>query len=54
MLDLFAGEPLDLERVIAASGRPMVEAALALARLETAGWLVSTGGWFERAPDGAS
>jgi DNA processing protein len=53
VLDLFAGEPLDLERVIAGSGRPMAEAALALARLETTGWLVSTGGWFERAPDGA-
>ncbi len=52
VLDLFAGEPLDLERVIAGSGRPMAEAALALARLEMAGWLVSIGGWFERAPGG--
>jgi DNA processing protein len=50
VLDLFAGEPLDLERVIAASGRSMADAALALARLEMTGWLVSTGGWFERAP----
>ena len=50
MLDLFAGDPLDLERVIAVSGRPLADAALALARLETAGWLVRTGGWFERAP----
>jgi DNA processing protein len=53
VLDVFAGEPLDLERVIAVSGRPMAEAALALARLEMAGWLVSTGGWFERAPGGS-
>jgi DNA processing protein len=50
VLDLFAGDPLDLERVIAVSGRPLADAALALARLETAGWLVRTGGWFERAP----
>jgi DNA processing protein len=49
VLDLFAGEPLDLERVIVASGRPMADAALALARLEMTGWLMSTGGWFERA-----
>jgi DNA processing protein len=50
VLDLFADEPLDLERVIVVSGRSIAEAALALARLETAGWLVRTGGWFERVP----
>ena len=50
VLDLFVGEPLDLERVVAESGRPLAEAALSLARLETAGWLVRTGGWFERVP----
>jgi DNA processing protein len=50
VLDLFAGEPLDLERVVAESGRPLADAALSLARLETAGWLVRTGGWFERVP----
>jgi len=53
ILDLFAGEPLDLERVMAASGRPLVDAALALARLEIAGWLAASGGWFERLPGGA-
>jgi DNA processing protein len=52
LLDLFAGEPLDLERVMAASGRSLADAALALARLETAGWLMATGGWFERTPGG--
>jgi len=34
-------------------GKALAEAALALARLEMAGWLVSTGGWFEREPGGA-
>jgi DNA processing protein len=54
VLDLFGGEPLDLEGVVAASGRALSEAALALARLEASGWLVRTGGWFERATEVAS
>jgi len=50
VLALFGDQPLDLERVLAASGLSMTESALALARLESAGWLLRTGGWFERAP----
>jgi len=50
VLALFGDQPLDLERVLAASGLSMTESALALARLEAAGWLLRTGGWFERAP----
>ena len=38
---------------MAASGRPLVDAALALARLETGGWLAVNGGWCERLPGGA-
>jgi DNA processing protein len=53
VLDLFGAEPLDLERVVTSSGWAVSEAALALARLETAGWLVRTAGWFERAPEGS-
>jgi DNA processing protein len=51
VLDLFADEPLDLERVIAVSGRPMADAALALARLEAGGWLSRSGSWFEHAAE---
>jgi DNA processing protein len=49
VLELFDDEPLDLEAVISRSGLGLASAALALARLEAAGWLVRTGGWFERA-----
>jgi DNA processing protein len=50
VLELFGDQPLDLERVRATSGLTITESALALARLEASGWLVRTGGWFERAP----
>ncbi len=53
VLELFGDQPLDLERVRATAGLSMTESALALARLETAGWLLRTGGWFERAPGGS-
>ena len=49
VLELFGDEPLDLERVVVAAGRPIADVALSLARLEATGWLVRTGGWFERA-----
>ncbi len=48
ILDLFAGGGLELEEVVARSGRPVGEVALALGRLESGGWLLDTGGWFER------
>jgi DNA processing protein len=50
VLELFGDEPLDLERLLSMSGLTMTETALSLARLEAAGWLLRTAGWFERAP----
>jgi DNA processing protein len=52
VLELFGDEPLDLERVLATSGLTLTDSALALARLESTGWLMRTGGWYERAPGG--
>jgi DNA processing protein len=54
VLALFGDQPLDLQRVQAHCGLTIDDSALALARLETAGWLMRTGGWFERAPGGAA
>ena len=34
--------------VIAATGDPLAVVAMALGRLEAGGWLVQSGGWFER------
>jgi DNA processing protein len=49
LLECFGGEPLDLDSVIAATGESLADAAMALGRLEAGGWLVQSGGWFERA-----
>jgi DNA processing protein len=54
VLALFGDQPLDLQRVQAHSGLTIDDSALALARLEVAGWLMRTGGWFERAPGGVA
>jgi predicted Rossmann fold nucleotide-binding protein DprA/Smf involved in DNA uptake len=54
VLDLFSDAPLDLEHLLAVSGRDMGSTVLSLARLEADGWLLRTGGWFERAPEPAS
>lgn len=40
-------EPCTLDRMVAVTGLALVDAALAAARLERAGWLVETNGWFE-------
>jgi DNA processing protein len=48
VLDLFGSDPVDVERVVSLTGRSLPDAALALARLEAAGWLSRVGGWFER------
>jgi DNA processing protein len=48
LLECFGGEPLDLDSVIAATGESLAEVAMALGRLEAGGWLVQSGGWFER------
>jgi hypothetical protein len=43
-----SGEPLDLDALIAATGDPLPVVAMALGRLEAGGWLMQSGGWFER------
>lgn len=40
-------EPRTIEGVMLLTGATLGEAALLLARLESSGWLVETGGWFE-------
>ena len=53
ILDLFDAEPLSLDdvatRARAAVGVSFGATAVSLGRLETSGWLICTGGWFERA-----
>jgi len=48
VLDAAGWEPVTLEQILAASGRPLGEVVLALDRLEADGWIVRRGGWFER------
>jgi DNA processing protein len=48
LLECFGGEPLDLDSVIAATGESLAEVAMALGRLEAGGWVIQSGGWFER------
>jgi len=48
LLDLFDGTGLELEELVARSGRGVADVALALGRLEAGGWVLDTGGWFER------
>ena len=48
LLDLFDGSGLELEELVARSGRTVADVALALGRLEAGGWVLDTGGWFER------
>ncbi|MEZ5218254.1 MAG: DNA-processing protein DprA [Ilumatobacteraceae bacterium] len=47
ILDAFDGDPLTLDQVCLRAGEPIAAVALAVGRLEAAGWLVDTGGWFE-------
>jgi DNA processing protein len=42
-------EPRTLDSIASSTGMPLVDAALAAARLERSGWLVEAGGWFEPA-----
>jgi DNA processing protein len=48
LLELFGADALTLDTVVLRSGRPLPEVAVALGRLEVAGWLIRTGAWFER------
>jgi hypothetical protein len=53
ILDLFDAEPLSLDDVAARArdslGVSFGATAVSLGHLETSGWLICTGGWFERA-----
>jgi hypothetical protein len=53
LLDACRSEPRTLEAVSQLCGRSLVDTALALARLEHAGWLRETSGWFEAIDDWA-
>lgn len=39
--------PRAIEAIVLLTGAAIGEAAMLLARLERAGWLIETGGWFE-------
>lgn len=48
LLDALADGPRCLSELIGSTGSELAEVARALGRLEAAGWVVATGGWFER------
>jgi DNA processing protein len=48
VLERCGRDPCTIEAVVSDLGLPVPEAAMALARLERAGWLREAGGWFER------
>ncbi len=48
ILDALGCEPLTLDGLVARARRELADVALALGRLETQGWVMCTGGWFER------
>jgi DNA processing protein len=50
LLTLISGEPIDIDRLVQLSGRSLVDVAVALGRLESAGWIIQTGAWFETVP----
>jgi DNA processing protein len=54
LLDLFGTDALTLDTVVLRAGRPLPDVAVALGRLEGAGWVVRTGAWFERATPAGS
>jgi DNA processing protein len=54
LLDLFGTDALTLDTVVLRAGRPLPEVAVALGRLEGAGWVLRTGAWFERATPASS
>ncbi len=53
LIDSCRSEPQTLEAISQLCGRSIVDTALALARLEHAGWLRETSGWFEAIDDWA-
>jgi DNA processing protein len=48
LLDALGCEPATFEQLVLASGRPPAEVGMALAHLERDGWVVGSGGWWER------
>ncbi len=47
VLDAFGGDPLTLDQLLLRTGLPLAVVAVAVGRLEAAGWLAETGGWYE-------
>ena len=54
VLDLLGTDPVQIDQLVQRTELTLVEVALSLGRLEADGWIVRTGGWFERAVDGVS
>lgn len=48
LLEVLGCEPMTIDHVVARSRRELADVALALGRLESQGWVMCTGGWFER------
>ena len=48
MLDAVGWEPCSIETLMVRTGRSLGELALALDRLDDAGWIARRGGWVER------
>jgi predicted Rossmann fold nucleotide-binding protein DprA/Smf involved in DNA uptake len=53
LIDACRSQPLTLEALSEQRGWSLVDTALAVARLEHAGWLRETAGWFEAIDDWA-
>jgi len=45
--DLCAQRPCTIDSLVIGSGRTLVEVAMAMARLEQAGWVAQADGWFQ-------
>jgi DNA processing protein len=48
VLDALGWQPASFEQVVLATGRPAGEVSVLLAHLEQGGWVVGSGGWWER------
>lgn len=52
VLDALGWEPATLEGLVLATGRPPAEVSVALAHLESGGWVTGRSGWWERTASG--
>lgn len=50
LFDLIGGDAVTLEELALRSCQELVDVALSLGRMEAAGWVVRSGGWFEALP----